>query len=886
MRCLLAAGALALAAAALSLADTGKPLPEFDFRRPEIVREWGAPHHIQRLESSPEGLTALIAGDDPYFFGPARPFPDQQPLWMFIRLKSETGGGGQVFYFDNAPSETNSRRFQAPSNEWIEVRLSLPPLGPKHRLRLDPPGREGRFTVAWIRFQARREYVFPRNDWTRPERGRQRMIESGGIELFRGETSPWGYEIRVHGQSFAFGNPRPRLGCLVDGELIWLDLAEGAVAAPAGQGGLAVRVNIRDRGGAEWHYEQILLPQAGGIIEARARVKVSRDREVLFLPMLWLSAGERSFGTNKNQALLPGLEYLENEPGSSEADIIGPQSRRQVPANHKLTFPLMTIQAEGRYLSLIWDEHRRFSAMFDSPDRLFGSGGHAMGILWPNSDGRNRVEGDLMPLFPEILRAGQWLEARIFLASGLGETVGPAIQQYVRLKGLPPLPDTGLSLRDYVHLAGQGWLKSKIREGPHYRHAFWPRFESQPAADAAIYQLWLAGQTTEKTFADDLRQAAEQARAAVKPGQLFSSGVGHIRTPVAPLVFGHLRQAMNSARAVAHNANKRLGEDGLIRYRPAADRPDYGRTYWTNHANGLTGRVLSDFLEAAAFAGDSNLLAAAVARLRQLSVYHHSVPRGAQTWEIPLHTPDILACAHLVNAYVSGYELTGDRHFLEEAVYWAWTGVPFVYLVNPTGQPVGPYGTIAVLGATNWKAPVWFGQPVQWCGLVYADALYRLAEIDREGIWKKLADGITAAGLQHTWPSDDADRVGLLPDYYLLPPQRREGPAINPGTVGINALRLYRQPPLYSFRCLRFFGGLAHAPGEVILGRETEKQTRFLVRGWPKEPYYLLISGLARQPSVKINGRPTILAAPHEYNSQEGWLALQVSGEPDVELAY
>src|SRR5688500_11826110 len=163
------------------------------------------------------------------------------------------------------------------------------------------------------------------------------------------------------------------------------------------------------------------------------------------------------------------------------------------------------------------------------------------------------------------------------------------------------------------------------------------------------------------------------------------------------------------------------------------------------------------------------------------------VPRGAQTWEVPLHTPDVLASAHLVHAYTLGFELTGDASFLDQARYWAWTGVPFVYLVNPTGGRVGPYATIAVYGATNWEAPVWFGQPVQWCGLVYADALYRLAPRDPAGPWKQLADGITASGVQQSWPSSDAQRQGLLPDFFHLREQRADGPAINPGTLQANA---------------------------------------------------------------------------------------------------
>jgi hypothetical protein len=219
-----------------------------------------------------------------------------------------------------------------------------------------------------------------------------------------------------------------------------------------------------------------------------------------------------------------------------------------------------------------------------------------------------------------------------------------------------------------------------------------------------------------------------------------------------------------------------------------------------------------------------------------------------------------------------------------EAIYWAWTGVPFVYLVNPTDKKVGPYSTIAVLGSTGWKAPVWFGQPVQWCGLVYADSLYRLAAIDRAGIWKQLADGITATGIQHTWKQDDAARVGLLPDFYLLQPQRSDGPAINPGTVGINAARLYDQPPMYEFRHFRAASLNVHAPGQIIKARDDQMTARLQVRGWPKEPYYVLVNGLTHPPQITLNGQSVSPQPPHEFDAAAGCLILRVLGTPEIQI--
>jgi hypothetical protein len=229
-----------------------------------------------------------------------------------------------------------------------------------------------------------------------------------------------------------------------------------------------------------------------------------------------------------------------------------------------------------------------------------------------------------------------------------------------------------------------------------------------------------------------------------------------VRYPVTSLIYGHVAENAMRAQQIGRQALGGFEPDGSIRYHPQPGGPDYGKTHSTNEANGLTSSSVASLLEAAAFCGDRELLDAALARLRAMNKFRHGVPRGAQTWECPLHTPDILASAHLVRAYTLGYELTGDREFLDQARYWAWTGVPFVYLVNPTSQPIGPYGTIAVLGATNRRAPIWMGLPVQWCGLVYADALYRLVRHDPKGPWKQLADGVTLSGIQQSWPPKTA----------------------------------------------------------------------------------------------------------------------------------
>ena len=716
-------------------------------------------------------------------------------------------------------------------------------------------------------------------------------VRSRDLELVHSPDALGGFVVRVAGVPVAIGQNRPLLGYLADGQLHWLDLNQAPgykLRVRAAGGSLNVRFECGDADGGHWLIDQQFHPgPIPGAIDIRTAVTVDREREVAFLPMLLLFPGGGTFGAQKGQGLLAGLEYLENEPSSSEADVIGPASRRQVPDNLKLTFPLMVVEHNGRYVALSWKTEPQFCAVYDSPDRLCGSGAHVMGLLFPGSNGKNRQEGNLLPRSAERLQAGRAVTLYATLLGGLGQTVVPAVKQYVSLRGLPELPAPVPTLEQYVKQTAGGWLDSRLREGNLFRHAIaGGNFPPMRAADAAVWLDWLARETREPALAARLKETAQGALTGIPPEELNVSGVGHVRFPVGSLLYGHVAETAAHAEQAGRALLGRFESDLSIKYHPRDGGPDFSKTHFSREANGLTSRVVQDLLEAAAFAGDRELLDAALQRLGAMSKFRNAVPRGAQTWECPLHTPDILASAQMVRAYTLGYELSGDEAFLEQARYWAWTGVPFVYLVNPAAQPVGLYATIAVFGATQWKAPVWLGLPVQWCGLVYADALYRLERHDPTGPWRRLADGITASGIQQSWPTADTNHQGLLPDSFVLRSQHRNGPAINPATVQACAIRYYGQPPVYDFRVFRGHGLRVHAPGAIQDARETAKSVSFRVNPSLEQPYWVLINGLSARPQVRVDGKGLELAAPNQYVEHNGWLILRLEGRPRVEVEF
>lgn len=409
-------------------------------------------------------------------------------------------------------------------------------------------------------------------------------IRSKELELIHSDEGLGSFAVQVANKPMAIGQNRPMVGYVADGQLRWLDLCNAKskkVSVRKSASDIETLLECTDADGGRWrvrqHFSSGPIPSS---LDIQTEVTVDKDRSVAFLPMLMLFPGAGNFGTAKGQGLLAGCEYLDNEPSSSEADVVGPASKRQVPDNLKLTFPLMVIQNDGAYLALTWQMRPQFSAVFDSPDRLFGSNGHVMGLLFPGSDGKNRVEGNLLPHSCPLLRAGQTLSLRATLLGGLGKSIVPALQQYFALRRLPPLPAPVPDLQQYIGLAAGGWLDSKIREGNLIRHAVaGGHFNPGAAADAGLWMDWLAGHATDTNLAAQLKTTAKNVLSAVPPESLNFAGAGHIRFPVESLVYGHVSENAARAEQSARAALARFEPDGSVLYRPAEGGPDYAKTH-------------------------------------------------------------------------------------------------------------------------------------------------------------------------------------------------------------------------------------------------------------------------------------------------------------------
>jgi len=150
-----------------------------------------------------------------------------------------------------------------------------------------------------------------------------------------------------------------------------------------------------------------------------------------------------------------------------------------------------------------------------------------------------------------------------------------------------------------------------------------------------------------------------------------------------------------------------------------------------------------------------------------------------------------------VRAYMEAYRLTGDPSHLEHAKYWAWTGLPFLYMWEMDGYPTMRYNVIAVMGSTFYTHS-WIGLPVVWCGLVYAYALQDLAPHDPEMDWLRIARGITHSAMWQQYT--EGPNRGTYPDSWDMVKNAPLPADINPENILVNLLRLEGMSPEPEFR--------------------------------------------------------------------------------------
>ncbi len=565
--------------------------------------------------------------------------------------------------------------------------------------------------------------------------------------------------------------------------------------------------------------------------------------------------GDGSFGEAKDEALFPGLEYLLGEERSSgSAFAAPPYDMRFSPDPYKITAPLMAIRWRNYLVSMEWDPTQGWSgvlrapnALFASPNFLEGGANHRL-ALWVPAIPRWADENTHQAREPFRLIKGDstLLQATLIVRTDATDGI-QAMEQYLQRVGMPFPPAPQRNDFAALQLTVQGLLNSYDARQRAWRHTnTGPVYYDHEVA----LGLWALGH---RLFPEDLRrrQAIEQVRAAIDARPQGQHGLE------MAFYVGGLPSALEAEQKHVESLIKQQREDGSWAWQPETPRHAiFGKA--GDSSSGWTGQFAARVGRWAQMTLQPDARESLMRSLRYLTRQRR--PEGAQTWELPLHVPDLLAAAYGVAIFLHAYALTGDTEMLRQAELWAWRGTPFIYLWHTPDKPIMRGASIPVFGVTWLSQQPWFGVAVQWNGLVYANTLYRLAPLVPERDWKRLADTITLCAVQQQeWVSDRrANREGFYPDAFNIPRNGEEYTwDLNPRLIApCIAQRLgFNIEP--ATRIARADGRLiaCTAPGLQSAALENGALRLQIVPPANDLPaLYVLIAGVRSPVSVRLNG--------------------------------
>jgi hypothetical protein len=721
---------------------------------------WVAEQHCKITADA--GLLKIdVTDEDPYMHRNVDVAGGQ--MLLSLKARSRNSGAGSVYWITReSPRRGEDKVSSFPlthDGQWHEY--SVPFFAPGHLtdVRIDPGFTAGEFEIDWIRLVRQRHHplvveavqvVDRQVRFSVRNQGPSRVefsVSGSGRAIEAGSTEPIDLPIQGSGPVEKVSlrlevADLPRVVRTVflhhpEAEAQWISRPLGDCVLEVSGDGLFARIRRGDE------LLAVLAPTVHCDGRLPALKRVERDGEIRFegdgvTLSISSQANEVSVAISSEepcegpvvralgsleQGLLAGVEYLgKGERSSTKLDLESEEYLRFAPDPLKLTMPLMAFVTDRASIALAWND-MTLGPVFATPNFFDATDDHRMALR------------------------GTKIEATLRVDRG---TLEEAILWAVNRSGLPPVPEAPRSVDQQWELC-MAALEGPLRTADGWGHCVEPRWPRHPYADMASTIWRITGRMPELSE--------------------LATGGSHIRNEAVYFVTDRVFEWKEFRWGQVQDLINQQKPDGSYRY-----AGKFARGHFEDTASGVCARPAATMLEYARITGDQRAIDAAVKTLDYMKRFR--TPRGAQVWEIPLHTPDVLASAYLVWAYVRGYELTGNPSYLAEARRWALSGVPFVYLWER--YPVMLYATPPVLGATNWQAPVWIGLPVQWCGLVYAYSLTMLAPHDKTLDWNHLARGILVAGEQMQFPLEDAEYAGLLPDSFALANQERRPWRINP----------------------------------------------------------------------------------------------------------
>lgn len=588
--------------------------------------------------------------------------------------------------------------------------------------------------------------------------------------------------------------------------------------------------------------------------------------------------GPMLYVVDRDEAVFPGLEWLVgDEVSSGTLDIAeGHKDQvRYVVHPNMITIPAIGVHSPAGTVGLIWDVHQpwdgardRPSAVFASPDRFQHQRSHLMGLFLPTVPEFVKPN-EREAATPYAIAPGKTLRLACQIhADGAAADALAAIDQWACLYGLPaPAPLPRGSYQREIEFSMKGYLESlwDAETGQWWTSKGGGVLSTKGLPRAYVADLLLG----ELLSPDEAVRRACRARAE----EVLARIGGEARLD-AQRFFGRAETAMANPGAAAALLATR-GDDGAWRFDAdqKAGVPFEGMDYHEIGPDnavevGTCAQRAYQILRFARIAGDQAAYQQMEKTLELMETFR--VPRAAQVWEVPVHTPDLLAAADAVDAYLEAYRFSGNARWLRNAVVWARRGLPFIYLWNDPDKPFLLGASIPVFGA-SWHQWSWFGRPVQWNGLRYAEAILKLAEHDQTYPWRQIAETIIRSAIHQQdaegpnaalWP-DSIGAIDCQKSAWVFAPRQILGAVLRlmgrdeaPATVMVGT-------PERRFHLT--------ATGKISEAVWDGKELRFKVAYPRGEQGVVLVANVVRPDAVELDAKPIPERAEVEQGPEPGW---------------
>ena len=635
----------------------------------------------------------------------------------------------------------------------------------------------------------------------------------------------------------------------------------------------------QDDDAVKWSFEaRFALHENGKRVRAEYRLSTSARREILAFNGPMLHAGDCSFGESKTAAIFPGLEFLgTDEPSSDTRDVAPPYRNRLVPHPYKITVPLMAVEYKKTLVGLAWNpletwdgEHTMLSAVFASPNWHEKQQNHLMGLFLP-APGDWVEENCLEASTSYALKANRQLTISAHIIIDSNARISDAISHWTEANGAPEPLKFPRSDEDQLALSRHGFMRAVRDETTGNSQKF---ADSEPANVLGVATLlWYDYLATQ----DDV---VKQHALAIAGNTIRESGQGGSISPATretlnweyPFYFGNIEAGLERFEETTRNLIEKQGDDGRWCYRPTTESAKkLGRDGDT--VLGICAHSALTLLKHARISGDENALNAGLKALKGMDRF--KIPRDAQGFECPLKTPNLLAAAHAVGAYVEAHIITEDKRHIERAEYWAKAGLAFIYHWNLPDRPAMRFASVPVFGATSRTSP-WFGVPSQWSGLVFAYHLQHLARYNQRCDWRNIARGITVSGMYQQWT--EGEFRGTYPDSLHEFCTEGRPPHINPGSIMANLYTLRGQDPDISTAIIRHENGRIHLSSGARIetsDKGSDGKLDFKLCYVENETSHTIITGYDSIPSaVRAHDRDLPCVGNLE-EAESGWLYRQ-----------